>query len=182
MPVDLAAAVAIRRRGIDDDNDMHGQRTVRERVRLVDTRNTVAAVSTKSKNKTKSEEGDAACRSSSQNERKIRFGKVDVKTFVVERGATLLASSRHPYRGTRRGNPVLDRVFAECAALQKAMVMDRFRSDGTAVTTGWPIYWKEPTCAVLFIPSPSCLKKGWWWKAGHVTVSRDDAMGITCSQ
>ena len=180
------AAVAIRRRSIDGAVTELGPGTVRERVHLVDARGTVAAVSAKSNNKIKRTESnaaqEAAYRSASRNERTIRFENADVSTFEVAPGTSLAATSRHSYKGTFRGTPVVDRVFAECLAIQKAIIMDRFRCDGSAVASGWPVYWKEPTLVLLFIPSPSCLKKGWWWNASHVTVSWEDALGITGHQ
>ena len=119
---------------------------------------TVAAVSTPNK-QIKRVIVDAAHRSVSRNERKVEFGNAVFKTYEVEKGATLLKSTLPAYLGTYRGTQVMDRVFAESSAIQRAMVMDRFRGDGSAVASGWPVYWKEPTFALLFVPSP--LSEAW---------------------
>ena len=141
--------VAARPRYIGYQDFLHSQGTT----------STVAAVSTPEK-QIKNGVDDVARRSASRDERKIKFGKEDISTYEVERGSTFKKSSPPAYLGTFRGTPVPDRVFAEASAIQRALVMDRFRGDGSAIAPAWPVYWKEPTFVLLFVPSPLCIKRG----------------------
>jgi len=101
------AAVAIRPRYISYEAFMKRESMI-----------TVAAVSVPEKqNQIKRVTGDVAHRSPSRDERKVKFGKVVVTTFEVERDATLLKNKLPVYCGRHRGAQVVDRVFAESVAI-----------------------------------------------------------------